>query len=72
LIDGANMTQSELYDHLNKQWISTCKILLGREIGDINEYAKWLYEGNGPRMVEKSVTGKEVVFVSNNYPAYSK
>ena len=64
------MLNSPAYAELNKRWKDTCRILLGGEVGELSDYAKWLYEGNGPRMVQKSeISGKEVVFVN---PKYSK
>ena len=45
-------------------------MLLGSEAGALSQYAAWLYEGNGPRLSEKScVSGKETVFA---YSAYAK
>ena len=62
-----------LSDHLDRQWAATCRILLGQEIGELSEYKKWLYEGNGPRVTKKSsVSGKEVVYSSDKYPENSK
>jgi hypothetical protein len=62
------MPEPTAYNELNKRWKSTCRILLGGEVGELSEYSKWLYEGNGPRMVQKSgVSGKDVVFASSNY-----
>jgi hypothetical protein len=45
---------SEIYRKLDKRFKSTCRILLGDEVGELSEYSKWLYEGNGPRLVQKS------------------
>ncbi|MFH1448751.1 MAG: hypothetical protein ABIG39_07870 [Candidatus Micrarchaeota archaeon] len=59
---------STAYPHLNTHWKSTCRILLGAEVGELSEYSEWLYENNGPRMVQKSeASGKDVVFTSSNY-----
>lgn len=63
----------DLDAHLNKHWKSTCKILLGQEIGELSEYADWLYFGNGPRLTKKSSTsGKDVVYSSDKYPKNAK
>lgn len=59
---------SEAYNELNKRWKSTCRILLGGEVGELSDYAKWLYEKNGPRLLHKSeISGKEVVLSSDVY-----
>lgn len=62
----------DLESYLNKHWHSTCRILLGQEIGNLSEYSGWLYEGNGPRMTKKSAfSGKDVVYASDKYPINS-
>ncbi len=59
---------SEAYNELDKRWKSCCKILLSEEIGELNDYAAWLYEKNGPRLLHKSgISGKEVVLSSDVY-----
>jgi hypothetical protein len=62
--------KGEAYEPLNRQWKSVCKLLLGTEVGELSDYAKWLYDGNGPRLTKKSaISGKDVVYA---YSAYSK
>ena len=57
------------YAELDRRWKATCKILLGGEVGGLSDYAQWLYEGNGPRLVKASeVSGKDVVLSSSVYP----
>ena len=64
---------SGAYEPLNKQWKSLTKILLGDEIGELSDYAKWLYELNGPRLVKKSgISGKETVYSSAVYAKNSR
>ena len=58
---------------LDSKWKKLCSLLFGGEIGALGEYAGWLYEGNGPRLVAKSsFSSKEVIFASNRYPAGAK
>ncbi|MBI5046808.1 hypothetical protein HZC07_03690, partial [Candidatus Micrarchaeota archaeon] len=64
---------SEVYDHLNRQWKSTARLLLGGEVGELDEYRKWLIELNNPRFVKKSaVTGREMVFTSSEFDKNAK
>jgi hypothetical protein len=65
--------KNEAYLELNKKWKGICKALLGDEIGELSEYEKWLYSGNGPRKVRKSsVSGKDVTFANQPYREGSK
>ncbi|MFH1785304.1 MAG: hypothetical protein ABH842_02660 [Candidatus Micrarchaeota archaeon] len=60
---------SELYSSLNKSWSSTCKILLGEELGELRDYEEWLKEYCPKPQVSKSaISGKDVVLASD----YSK
>ena len=60
---------SVAYDELNKHWKSSCKVVLGDEVGELADYAEWLYEANGPREAAKSsLSGKEVIFADQKYP----
>lgn len=62
------MEGTETYSELNKSWKETCKIVLGREIGELNEYDKWLASLNNPRFVKKSsISGKDTVFTSSEF-----
>jgi hypothetical protein len=52
---------------VEKGWQSTCKVLLGREIGPLSNYEKYLSKHVSPYRTEKSlISGKEVV-VSGEY-----
>ena len=58
------MAESALYTRLNGRWKSTCKLLLGREIGELSRYKEWLCEGLEPFEKRKSsLSGKEVYAV---------
>lgn len=58
----------QLYNELNKSWKTTCRIVLGEEIGDLKEYDEWLHEylpNYGKR--KSSVSGKDVLLTYNDY-----
>jgi len=57
-----------LYNELNKAWKSTCRILLGEEIGELREYEPWL-KGYLPQIkLRKShLSGKEVTLAMDDY-----
>ncbi len=53
-------------DSVNKAWKSTCRILLGDEIGDIEEYQDYLLKYIKKRKkVKSNLSGKEVVIPTN-------
>jgi len=59
---------SPLYTELNKAWKSTCRILLGEDIGELASYDVWLKEflpEFGKRTSNRS--GKEVTFAKCDY-----
>ena len=59
---------SKVYDELNKAWKSTCRILLGDEIGDLKDYEAWLREYFPKAHARKShVSGSEVTVVMDDY-----
>jgi hypothetical protein len=61
-------TDSKLYQDLNKAWKSTCKVLLGDEVGELNEYKDWLTEFvEKPRIEHSVVSGKVVHLASDDY-----
>lgn len=58
----------QLYEELNKAWKSTCRIILGEEIGELKEYEEWLLEYTGRLRVEKSaVSGRDVHLGTDEY-----
>jgi hypothetical protein len=66
-------TETETYSELNKSWKETCKVVLGKEIGELSEYDKWLSSLNNPRFVKKSsISGMETVFTSSEFNSDSK
>src|SRR3989344_981536 len=55
---------------LEKAWNSTCKVLLGQEIGPMSDYQEWLekYQLHGTKR-KSNTSGKDVWFASGAYPA---
>lgn len=63
----------EVYEELNKQWNSTCRIVLGKEIGELSDYSNWLSNINDKRFVKKSsISGVDTVFTSSEFSDNSK
>jgi len=59
---------SVAYQKVNKEWLATCRILLGREVGGLSEYSGWLSSLSDRFFVRKSsLSRKEVVFGSDAY-----
>ncbi len=57
-----------IYAELNRKWKSTCRVLLGGEVGELDDFKEWLYDYNGPRRIEPSVkSGKHVVSYDGRY-----
>ncbi|MCC7570286.1 hypothetical protein KO465_02990 [Candidatus Micrarchaeota archaeon] len=58
----------ETYEKLNREWKSTCKLLFGGEIGNLNDYKSWLKTYYGDSKIEKSaISKKEIHFSSDEY-----
>lgn len=52
---------------LNLSWKKTCRVLLGEDIGNLNEYEEWLLRYVNPFGMEKSaISGKDVIVSSDN------
>jgi len=52
---------SQTYETLNKAWKSTCRTVLGDEIGELEDYGEWLSLHMDPFRVRKScVSGSDV------------
>ncbi|VVB58816.1 Uncharacterised protein [Candidatus Anstonella stagnisolia] len=60
---------AQLYATLNKGWKSTCKILFGKEIGELEGYEEYLSEYLPPSAKRKSlISGKNVIIAKDSYP----
>jgi len=64
---------SPVYKELDKAWKATCKVIFGREIGELAPYGGWLSELN-PKLshAKSSLTGKEIVYAITDYCQDSK
>jgi len=64
---------SPTYDAVNKAWKSTCRVLFGSEVGELEEFEGWLTEYLEARRSEKSsVSGKDVYFSVHDYAKGAK
>jgi len=60
---------SEPLQTLDRKWKSTCRAVLGDEIGGLDEYAGYLSKHLEPTCERKSeISGKKVVLSTQNYP----
>ena len=59
---------SPIYNELNKSWKTTCRILLGDEIGELKDFEGWLKEYH-PNIVKKKsyISDKDVTFARPEY-----
>lgn len=56
------------YDSLDRAWRSTCKVVLGDDIGSLEKYSEWLAEPMAPLLHRKShVSGKDVCCAVPDY-----
>ena len=63
----------ETQSALEKAWAGTCRVLFGEEIGAMQLYGEWLSElVDLPVIRKSSISGKEVIFSTNNYAEKSK
>ncbi|MFA5106502.1 MAG: hypothetical protein WC506_06110 [Candidatus Micrarchaeia archaeon] len=62
-----------VYDSLNKGWKSTCKIVFGEDIGELEDFGPWLEKDIHPLRLEKSaVSGREVEISIPDYAPSSR
>ena len=67
------MAASEVYEEVNRKWKSTCRVLLGGEVGELSDFAGWLSDYNGPRHTHKSlVSGRQVEALLGFYSPHAK
>ncbi len=64
---------SETTDMLDKRWRSTCKTLLGQDVGPMSEYESWLAERIEPHGTHQSfISGKEIISSPTEYAPGAK
>lgn len=61
------MASKQIYDTLNRAWKSTCKVLLGEEIGEMGEFEGWLNLNAEGLTVRKSVSDREIYSAVPHY-----
>ncbi|MFA6531068.1 MAG: hypothetical protein WCT31_05015, partial [Candidatus Micrarchaeia archaeon] len=57
-----------IYENLNERWKLACRILLGKEVGELSSYKNWLSEGLEPMEVRTSTHSGKNVFAVGKYP----
>ncbi len=63
------MGDNEPYSSLDRSFKSTCRIVLGGEVGELSEYASWLSENIVPNRERPSaISGKPVYSAVPHYP----
>ena len=63
-------TDSPAYAEANKKWSATCRMIFGRDVGEVSDYAEWLSEIRRKNVEGISSVSKKAVFFS--VPHYSK
>ena len=63
------MQDKLIYNELNRHWKTTSKVILGEEIGELNDFEEW-FSGKMPPVVsvKSAVSGKDVSFVLPHKP----
>ena len=61
----SKIKSSQAYQHLDKSWKDTCKILFKEEVGGLHEYDNWLSEWLEPSRMRKSASGEDVLTVGD-------
>ena len=66
-------TKFQAYGELNKKWKTTCKVLLGGEVGELDDFSAWLKEFKKESHSSKSsLSGKETVYGDLPYAKNSR
>jgi len=62
-----------VYAQLDKCWKSTCRVLFGKEIGELKDFQEWLSLNTPPLAhASSSLTGKEITYSITDYCKGSK
>ncbi|MFH1448756.1 MAG: hypothetical protein ABIG39_07895 [Candidatus Micrarchaeota archaeon] len=62
-----------LHKELDKRWKSTCRILFGREVGELSEFDEWLSKGRRQTYnTTSSISRKPVSLMFSYYPPDSR
>lgn len=60
--------ESKAYESLNKGWKSACRMIFGREIGELEEYSDYLGEAVRGKEVSSCFSGNKLWCASENFP----
>ncbi len=65
--------REHVYNELNRAWKSTCKIIFGEEIGELESFKEWISNSNKAVLEGKStISGEDVLLSSPSYPKGAK
>ncbi|MCX6769557.1 MAG: hypothetical protein NT051_02640 [Candidatus Micrarchaeota archaeon] len=66
-------TETPVYNELNKHWKATCRVLFGKEVGELSLFQEWLASLN-PRLIHanSTLTGKDITYSILDYCEGSK
>lgn len=65
--------QCTSYEVLNKGWKTTCRIVLGEELGELKDYKDWLLEYLPPAgKIRSHLSGREVTLAMDHYSPESR
>ncbi len=59
---------SELYEKLDSGWRTTCKLVLGQDIGELKDYEKWLLKNVHKPAIQKSLVSGKQILSCDKYP----
>ena len=60
------------YSEVNRKWKTACRIIFGSEIGEMEEYEKWLSDIGSPRAVQHDSQGREIILAVPHYSTHTK
>ncbi|MFA6489521.1 MAG: hypothetical protein WCT52_02465 [Candidatus Micrarchaeia archaeon] len=63
--------ESESYRELDRKWRAACRVVLGGEVGSLDDYSEWLSGLNDKLTIRKTPSGQSVVMTSDSYCAGS-
>ncbi len=58
------MAVSQTYNELNRRWKATCRVLVRKEVGELNEFEKYLSRHADPIFEKKSFISNKPTYVS--------
>ncbi len=58
---------TKIYGIINKEWESTCKIIFGKNIGEMETYKNWLLKEVTPKYIKKSFRSSKDISMINQF-----